>query len=201
MTQLTQRLFATSWISSQFQSRFVSFLYYYVRLQQYFRKHFNYRFYRPQRCWAKVMFLQVSVILSTEGGGCLPQCMLGYHPLQQTQPPRADTPGSRHHPPDQTPLEQTTTPPGSRPPPPTPGVNHPPAPDTHPLGSRYPPDHPPGSRPPRTTPPGADPTGPDPPNPPPLPPGSKRQHTVNERPVRILLECILVNNSFFYSCT
>ena len=36
---------------------------------------------------AKVMFLQVSVILLT--GGCLPQCMLGYHP--QSRPP----PGSR----------------------------------------------------------------------------------------------------------
>ena len=52
--------------------------------------------YRPQRSWAKVMFLQASVILLT--GGCLPQCMLGYTP-----------PGSRHHPPRQ-------TPPWSRPP-------------------------------------------------------------------------------------
>ena len=40
---------------------------------------------------AKVMFLLVSVILST-GGRCLPQCMLGY-------PPGADTPQGRHHPP------------------------------------------------------------------------------------------------------
>ena len=43
--------------------------------------------------------------------------------------------------------------------------------------------------------------GPDPPGnrPPPeqthLPPGGRLQHTVNERPVRILLECILVVNS------
>ena len=53
--------------------------------------------------------------------------------------------------------------------------------------------HPPGTRPP----PGADtPLGPDPPGADnnPLPPGSRRQHTVNERPVRILLECILVIN-------
>ena len=28
------------------------------------------------------------------------------------------------------------------------------------------------------------------------PPGSRLRHTVNERPVRILLECILVNNYF-----
>ena len=49
-------------------------------------------FYRPQRSWAKVIFLQVSVILLT--GGCLPQCMLGY-------PPEQTLPGSRH------PWEQT----------------------------------------------------------------------------------------------
>ena len=66
------------------------------------------------------MFLQASVILSTVGGGYLPQCMLGYPP----------------------------TPP---------------------------------------------------------PPGSRRQHTVNERPVRMLLECILFDSasalsSRFYHC-
>ena len=43
--------------------------------------------------------------------------------------------------------------------------------------------------------PGADtPPGPDPT---PLP-GSRRQHTVNERPVRILLECILVLYFIYY---
>ena len=73
---------------------------------------------------AKVVFLLMSVILLT--GGCLPQCMLGYHPpweqtppgsrppWEQTNPrsrhlPGADNPpGSGHHPPEQ-------TPPGSRP--------------------------------------------------------------------------------------
>ena len=49
-------------------------------------------YYRPQRSWAKVMFLQASVILST--GGCLPQCMLGYHPPEQT-PPRSRLPPQR----------------------------------------------------------------------------------------------------------
>ena len=56
--------------------------------------------YRPQQSWAKVMFLQASVILSMGGG--LPQCMLGYH---HHHPPGADTPhqirpptGSRHPP-------------------------------------------------------------------------------------------------------
>ena len=49
--------------------------------------------------------------------------------------------------------------------------------------------------PPRTrqTPPGTrDPPPPDQADPPPLP-GSRLQHMVNERPVRILLECILVS--------
>ena len=63
-------------------------------------------YYRPQRSWAKVMFLQASVIMSTDRG-CLPQCMLGYPPRADT-PPRADPPRSRHtpeqtHPPEQTP--------------------------------------------------------------------------------------------------
>ena len=66
--------------------------------------------YRPQRSWAKVMFLQASVILSTGGGVCLSACWDTHpqeqtppgsrHPLEQT-PPGADTPESRH------PLEQT----------------------------------------------------------------------------------------------
>ena len=50
--------------------------------------------YLPQTKFAKVMFLHVSVILSTGGWG-LPQCMLGYQHL----PPRAQTPpppGTRH---------------------------------------------------------------------------------------------------------
>ena len=87
---------------------------------------YGYHFYRPQRSWAKVMFLQASVILLT--GGCLPQCMLGYTPpLEQTHP-RADTP----------------------PEPGTPRTKY-----TTPLGSRL-------------------------------------RHMVKERPVHILLECILV---------
>ena len=61
--------------------------------------------YRPQRSWAKVMFLQASVIQPHRGwaGGCLPQWMPGYHPppqeqtrnRDQTPPPRQ----TRHHPP------------------------------------------------------------------------------------------------------
>ena len=52
---------------------------------------------------AKVIFLHLFVILFT--GGVLPQCMLGYHPREQTPPgdqtPRDQTPRTR--PPDQTP--------------------------------------------------------------------------------------------------
>ena len=97
----------------------------------------------------KVMFLLMSVILLTQWG-CLPQCMLGYHPPQeQSHPLGADTP-------------QEQTPPGGRHPP---GADIPPGADTPqeqtPLWSRH-------------------------------PPGSRLRHTVNEWPVRILLECILV---------
>ena len=46
---------------------------------------------RKQSC-GKVMFLQLSVILFTGGGGALPQCMLGYHP--PSIPPGAGTPRS-----------------------------------------------------------------------------------------------------------
>ena len=38
---------------------------------------FYFDFYRPQTKFAKVIFLHLSVILFTEGGGNLPQCMLG----------------------------------------------------------------------------------------------------------------------------
>ena len=66
-------------------------------------------FYRPQLSWAKVMFLQVCVILFTGGG--LPQYMLGYHipPLGADTSPVADTPQSRQPP-------RAGIPPGSRPP-------------------------------------------------------------------------------------
>ena len=66
----------------------------------------------------------------------------------------------------------------------------------HPPWSRTPRTRPPGSRAPlldQTPPlPGADPPGADTPQEQTSTPGSRRQHTVNERPVRILLECILV---------
>ena len=117
------------------------------------------------------MFLQVSVILSTGGGGCLPQCMLGCH----TPPDGGTPPRMEEHPP------QMEDPPGWRNPPRwrnPPGWRNPPRMEEPPLDG-----DPPGWRnPPQTrqTPP---------------PPGSKLQHTTYERPVRILLECILVCNA------
>ena len=76
----------------------------------------------------------------------------------------------------------------------------------------YPPDQTPQTRPPQEqtplTPPDQTPPGADPPEqtpesrypPPPgadTPPDSILQHMVNERPVRILLECILVGNELY----
>ena len=97
----------------------------------------------PQRSWAKVIFSQACVKNSVHGGGggCLPQCMLGYTP-----PDQADPPG-----------------PGR----PSPGPGRPPRTRQTPLGS-------------------------------------KLQHTVYERSVRILLECILVDKrkrSLSVSCS
>ena len=61
-------------------------------------------FYRPQRSWAKVIFLQASVCPQGEGEGCLPQCMLGYPPPWDTDPPGPGThPQEQTHPPHQAP--------------------------------------------------------------------------------------------------
>ena len=71
---------------------------------------------------AKVMFLHLSVILSTGGGFCFSACWDTSPP--GTRPPGADPPGSRHPPGADTPQEQT--PPRSRPP----WSRHPPGADT-----------------------------------------------------------------------
>ena len=117
-------------------------------------------FYRPQRsCGQGNVF--TGVCLSTGGGGCLPQCMLGCHTLPRDQGDPPAGPGRPH---------------GTRETPPGPGrpprdqADTPPGPGRPPHGTR---ETPPG--------PGRHP-----------PPGSRLQHTVYERPVRILLECILV---------
>ena len=133
---------------------------------------------------ANVMFLHVCVILFTGGGGC----------LRRTTPSRdqADTP-----------RRPMRTPPGPGRPPTT--NENPPSEDQgEPPGTR---ENPPGTRenpptkenPPRTreNPPRPGRTPPEPGRHPPgtrdTPPERTLQYTVNERPVRILLECILVS--------
>ena len=109
---------------------------------------------------AKVMFLHVSVILST-GGGSRQQHP---YPPGQGEPPqtRQTPPWAGRHPPGR------ENPPGTRQTPPAGRTPHPRTRQTPPHREN-PPDQ-------------ADP-----------PPGRRLQHTVNERPVRILLECILVS--------
>ena len=151
---------------------------------------------------AKVIFLHLFVILFTGGVGSA-----SMHAGIPPPPDQADPPGTRqtplirhppgtrqtpspirHHqlpgsdtPPDQTPPGTRQTSPDQTPPPPRRGPGRPPRiRHTPPLG----PGRPPGSDttpPDQTPPPRSD-----------IPPGSRLQHTVYERPVRILLECILV---------
>ena len=114
---------------------------------------------------AKVIFLHLFVILFTGGGSGIPAC---------TDPPEQTPPQSGP------PQEQTP-----------PGVETPHPLEQTPLGADTPPSrHPPSRHPPSRHPPRAD-------NPPaaettPPPSRSRLRDTVNERPVRILLECILV---------
>ena len=117
-------------------------------------------YYRPQRSWGKVMFLQASVILLTGG-----EYLTRYTPPDQVHPPwtRYTPPGTRYTPRNRyTPLQTRYTPlgpgtpPGTRYKPPRPPQDHvhtPPGPGTppwdkvHPPGTRYTPQdqiHPPG---------------------------------------------------------
>ena len=89
------------------------------------------------------------VCLSTAGEGCLPQCMLGYTPPEQT-PPQPDTHTPRPDtPPDQTPPSRPET---SHPPRADPPGSRPPRPDTPSPRTRDPPQsrHPPGAGPPQS---------------------------------------------------
>ena len=118
---------------------------------------------------AKVMFYRCVSVHRGEGGGCLPQCMLGC----QTPPG-----------PDRSPRIRQTSPRPGRPP----WISQ-----TPPRTRQTPPDQP--DPPDQADPPGpARPPGPGrhPPRTRQTPPGSRLQHTVYERQVRILLECILV---------
>ena len=137
--------------------------------------------YWPQRSWAKVIFSQACVKNSVHGGGfCLSACWDATPP---SSPPGANTPpGSRPPGPDPPPWEQT---PLSRPPQADPPRSRPPRPDPRDQ-----------KRPPHTRPP----PPPDPPHPRDQTlPRSRHQHTVNERPVHILLECILVAYFFHHN--
>ena len=136
------------------------------------RQEAGHNIYRPQRsCGQGDVFTRVCNSVHREGV-CLSSCW-------DTTPEQTPTPLEQTPPPEQTP--QNTPPLGADTPP---GADPPGS--RHPLRNRHPPEqtHPPGA----DTPPRADtPPGTDTP-----PPESRLQHTVNERPVRILLECILV---------
>ena len=119
---------------------------------------------------AKVIFLHLSVILFTGGG--LPQCMLGcHHPLPR-RPPAKETPYQGDPPAKETPLPRRPPCQGDSPEGGTPSLpRETPSPCQGDPPRRR---HPPGRR---------------------QPPGKQTpaaRHTVNERPVRILLECIFV---------
>ena len=130
---------------------------------------------------AKVMFLHVSVILFM--GGSLgspppwdqadtpPQAgrtpPAGKPPWDQADPPGRENPPSRENPPG---TRQTTS-----------GRENPPGTRQTPRTRQTPPRQGETPRDQADNPPG-----------PGRPPGRRLRHTVNERPVRILLECILV---------
>ena len=147
---------------------------------------------------AKVMFLLVSVILSTGGSasvhaGIQPPCP--GDPSCQGDPPAKDTPcpgdppcqgdpSAKETPLPRRPPAKETPPPAKETPPPCQG-------DPSPLPRRPPYQGDPSpfkETPLPRRPPTKETTLPR--RPP--PPGSRLRHTVNERPVRILLECILV---------
>ena len=147
-------------------------------------------FYRLQRsCGQGNIFTPVCHSFCSQGGSASVHAGIP-PPLDQTPPP---PPGIRHPPP---PRSDNTTPPPDQTPPPwdqtPPWIrHHPPGSDTTTPDQTPPPPqirHPPDQTPPRSDPPG---TGRPPPS-----PVSRLQHTVYERPVRILLECILFYDLF-----
>ena len=133
---------------------------------------------------AKVMFLHVSVILSTGGVSGRENPPARRHPPRQGEPPTARRTPRQVDPP------QAGRPPRQG----DPQAGRPPA-GRPPLAGRPPGRETPWARRPssRETPPGrGDPPGRETPQ-----QGDPPWHTVNERPVRILLECILVISCSF----
>ena len=126
---------------------------------------YEWYYYRPQRsCGQGNIFTPVCHSFCSQGGSA--SVHAGIPPWEQTPLLGADTPLEQTHPPG------ADTPRGADPP----GAD---TPWADPLGADTPPEQ---------TPPGADTPQEQTP-----PPGSRLQHTVYERPVRILLECILVS--------
>ena len=115
------------------------------------------------------MILLVSVILLTGEGVCLSACWDTNTPREQTPPRQTPPPPQSRTPQKQTSLGRQTPPKADTPPP----EQTPPQEQT--PQSRH---HPEADTPLEQTP----------------PPGSRLRDTVNERPVRILLECILVTS-------
>ena len=95
-------------------------------------------FYRPQRSWGKVMFLQVCVILFTGG-----ECLTRYPPQDQVPPRARYPPGTRYPPLGPGTPPRTRYPPGPGTPPwaryPSPGPGTPPRHQVHPPGPGTPP--------------------------------------------------------------
>ena len=124
----------------------------------------------------------------SQGGVVVSHKALRQTPPRPGTPPRPDTspPQTRHTtPPDQAhhPPRPGTPPPQTMHTPPLDQTHHPPTRHTTPSPR---PGTPPDEAPPH------DQAPPPPDQAHPLPPGSRLRHTVYERPVRILLECILV---------
>ena len=90
-------------------------------------------YYRPQRSWAKVIFLQASVILLTGGCVCLSACWDTHKHPPESRPPWEQTPPRADTPQNQTPRNQV--PPWTKY---TPlGLSTPPALSTQPPGPKY----------------------------------------------------------------
>ena len=174
--QVTDLDTRTSSLSAQFLSFSYSF-----RQKSYQIKGFRLKirdwisYYRPQRSWGKVMFLQAGVILFTAGKyltrytprdqvpGTPPGTRYTLrdqvHPQDQVHPPRPGTPPGNRCPPDQVhPLDKVPPRPGTPPPGTPPRTRYTPRPGTPPrnrcpLDQVHPRDqvHPPGpGTPPRT---------------------------------------------------
>ena len=138
--------------------------------------------YQPQQsCGQGNIFAPVCHSVH-KGGVCLSACWDTTLPPPEKIPPRRHPLEQTHTPREQTPPEADTPQSRHHTPEQTPPWEH-----THPLGA----DPPQSRHPPSTHPWGADIPWEQTP-----PPGSRIRYTVNERPVRILLECILVMFQF-----